>query len=225
MTYKIIDISQPVSSSSAAFPGDTPFSFDMCLKVKDGASVNLTKFTMSPHVGTHTDAPSHVTGDMTAGEVMASDLPLDAFMGPAAVIDLSPHLGPITAGDVEPALQRLGRVPPRLVFKTQQSIRYEQFEDDYSHFTVELVELLAEQKVVLAGIDAPSVDHINAKKLDAHLKLISHRMWWLENLDLTGAEEGHYFMVALPLKFTELEASPVRAVLLSSSDGMISVKQ
>lgn len=43
-------------------------------------------------------------------------------------------------------------------------------------------------------------------------------MVWLENLDLTAVEEGVYELVALPLKLTELEASPVRAVLLDRVD-------
>ena len=44
---------------------------------------------------------------------------------------------------------------------------------------------------------------------------ISHGMTWLENLDLSAVKEGDYFLSALPLKFMELEAAPVRAVLLA----------
>ena len=67
---------------------------------------------------------------------------------------------------------------------------------------------------VLVGLDTPSVDHIRSKELATHNVLDRHGLVWLENLDLRAVEEGEYFLVALPLKFMDLEASPVRAVLL-----------
>ncbi len=69
--------------------------------------------------------------------------------------------------------------------------------------------------VGLVGIDTPSVDHVRSKGLSAHHALLDAGMSWLENLDLTQVEAGEYFLIALPLKLTELEASPVRAVLLT----------
>ena len=56
--YRIIDISQPISSRAACFPGDTPFSRQVTVSYQDSV-VNLTAITMSPHVGTHADAPVH----------------------------------------------------------------------------------------------------------------------------------------------------------------------
>jgi Predicted metal-dependent hydrolase len=64
------------------------------------------------------------------------------------------------------------------------------------------------------GLDTPSVDHVKAKNLSAHNILDKGGLVWLENLDLTRVTEGLYQLIALPLKFMELEASPVRAVLL-----------
>jgi hypothetical protein len=38
----------------------------------------------------------------------------------------------------------------------------------------------------------------------------------LEDLVLTGVPEGEYQLVALPLRFVDLDASPVRAILIQS---------
>ncbi|HEY9784383.1 MAG TPA: cyclase family protein [Candidatus Obscuribacterales bacterium] len=224
MSYTIIDISQPVSSTSACFPGDTPFSRVVSLSLKEGAVVNLTAFTMSPHVGTHTDAPSHVKGDIDGGDHMAAKMSLHPFVGPVAVVDLAPFIGPIGKKEAEKAMSSLPSLPPRVVFKTQSTINYDVFEEDYAYFTEELIAYLSGRGVVLAGIDTPSVDQVQSKTLAVHHELIAQNLSWLENLDLTRVSQGIYFLIALPLKFVELEASPVRAVLLSSTEGSVSLK-
>jgi arylformamidase len=215
---KIIDISQPVSSTTACFPGDTPFSRKVTLSLQEQHSVNLTSLTMSPHVGTHADSPSHIEGDMAGALGMVGTLALEPFAGRAMVIDLSPLQGAIEPSCVEEKLKSLPSMPQRLLFKTCRSIRYDIFEDSYAFFSVQLIETVARLGVRLVGIDTPSVDHIDSKDLKTHHALIAHKMSWLENLDLTNADAGEYFLVALPLKFMELEASPVRAVLFDAKD-------
>jgi len=215
---KIIDISLPISSKSACFPGDTPFSRNITLTYKDSKIVNLTAMTMSPHVGTHTDSPVHVCGDMSQATDMAGQLPLQPFVGPALVLDIAPFPGVIKVEDVETILADQKEFPDRILFRTCHHIRFDQFEDAYPSFSVQLIDYLSQRGVVLVGIDAPSVDDINSKTLDVHHCLVDHKMCWLENLDLTNARHGNYFLVALPLKLMELEASPVRAVLLELGD-------
>lgn len=212
---KIIDISLPVSSSSACFPGDTPFQKQITLTYKDSGVVNLTSLTMSPHVGTHVDAPVHVCGDMSDECGKVGDMPLEPFIGPVRVIDLAPFTGGISAQQFR---DKVGKSPPppRVIFKTCHQIRYDVFENDYAYLSVELIDALADAGVVLTGIDTPSVDHINSKDLLTHHKLLEHKLVWLENLNLVDVRAGDYTLVALPLRFVELEASPVRAVLLEN---------
>lgn len=215
-TYKVIDISQPVTSETACFPGDSPFFKQMTLTFKDSRVVNLTKLTMSPHVGTHADAPIHCYGDLESGQDTAGSMPLEPFVGPALVIDLSPTRQALTVRSIFEKLHSVN-IPARILVKTARQIKYEIFEDEYAYFDVELIDYLAERGVRLLGIDTPSVDYVQAKILSAHAALIKRHMYWLENLDLTEVSEGEYFLCALPLKFMELEASPVRAVLLAPS--------
>jgi arylformamidase len=215
--YRIIDISQPVTSHSACFPGDTPFQKKITARIEDNHSYNLSSLTMSPHVGTHADAPLHILGDMAAllvdGAIGSQSL--SPFIGDTLVIDLSDWKNEITYKDVESQLE--GDIPRRILFKTAKKINYDVFENEYAYISSNLVEHLVKAGIVLVGLDVPSVDQINSKSLDTHHALLKHNLAWLENLDLSQVDAGRYFLIALPIKFMELEASPVRAVLLASA--------
>ncbi|MFN8659487.1 MAG: cyclase family protein [Candidatus Obscuribacterales bacterium] len=213
---RIIDISQPVTSTSACFPGDVPFSKHMTLTYADSQIINLTALTMSPHVGTHADAPSHIGGDMDALDAMAGAMPLAPYIGECFVIDAAPFKKGLPSVLLEEKLTDMQRIPERILFRTQIVINYDVFEDEYAYFTVKLVEKAKQFGIRLLGIDTPSVDQTTSKTLETHHALEAGGMSWLENLDLTRVAEGRYFLVALPLKFMELEASPVRAVLLGT---------
>ena len=67
--------------------------------------------------------------------------------------------------------------------------------------------------VRLVGIDSQSVDPADSKTLDAHQRLLHHDLRVLENLVLDDVPAGDYELIALPLKLTLADASPVRAVL------------
>lgn len=214
MNYnRIIDISRPVNSRSACFPGDVPFSRSITLTHADSKIVNLTSFNMSPHVGTHADAPSHIKGELVEGAGTAGELQLEPFTGSCRVIDVAPFNGELQLDMVAGQLNS-GKLPERLLFRTRDQVDYTQFEEDGAYFGTALVEELARRGVRTLGIDTASVDHTQSKTLCAHHALDDADMFWLENLDLSAVKGGDYFLVALPLKFTELEASPVRAILL-----------
>ncbi len=210
---QIWDISQPVNSRTAGFPGDVAFSKSLTQTLAESGNINLTAFTMSPHVGTHADAAVHVQGELTENGI--GQEALWPFIGPCWVCSLAPLTRPIMVADVIPHLAALeGALPSRILFRTAKTIRVDVFENAYASFSVELVDYLAARGVVLMGIDTPSVDPVDAKVLTTHHALVAHDMRWLENLDLTQIASGGYYLSALPLKLTELEASPVRAVLL-----------
>ena len=160
-----------------------------------GTLFESTCFTMSAHLGTHVDAPSHV---LPEGATVGS-LPLDAFIGEARVVDLPGR------GEVGPdALPRRCFGTERLLLRTGGKA-----------FLSPLAALrLAERGALLVGTDAMSVDPEDAADLPVHRTLLSRGVAVLENLDLSRAAPGEYRLVALPLFFKELDASPVRAVLI-----------
>lgn len=213
---RILDISLPVDSQTACFPGDTPFTKEVVLTYEDTRYINLTRFTTSPHVGTHADAPVHITGEMQKGKGMAGQMPLSPFIGPAVVVDVSPWTNPITPQQVLEKISAYTPFPQRVLFRTMTEIRPDVFEDAYASFSAEVAEALGQRGVILMGLDTPSVDPVDSKGLETHHVMLGYGMSWLENLDLTKVTPGEYFLIALPLKYMELEASPVRAILLDS---------
>jgi len=221
--FGIIDISQPVAASTACFPGDVPFSRQVTMDYQASGIINLCAFSMSPHVGTHADAPIHIQGQMTQPDAQSptiGQVTLSPFIGHSVVVDVSPWTQGITWAQVEPQLSGWAEFPRRILFKTRKENRADQFQPPYAWPDAALVGELTRRGVVLVGIDTPSVDHVDSQALETHHALLNAGMAWLENLDLTHAPasksgQAQPFLVALPLKLMELEASPVRAVLLT----------
>jgi arylformamidase len=75
------------------------------------------------------------------------------------------------------------------------------------------LERLADLGVLLIGIDTASIDPAASKTLDSHQVIRRRGLRVLENLVLDEVPEGDYELIALPLKLTMADASPVRAVL------------
>ncbi len=66
----------------------------------------------------------------------------------------------------------------------------------------------------LFGTDWHSVDPLDSKTLDAHHHLWKRGAVILEELDLSEVPDGHYELIALPLRLVGMDAAPVRAVLV-----------
>ena len=75
------------------------------------------------------------------------------------------------------------------------------------------IERLADLGVQLIGIDTASIDPANSSALPSHQVVRRRGLRVLENLWLDAVPEGDYELIALPLKLTSADASPVRAVL------------
>lgn len=203
----MIDISITLSASTPEWPGDTPFSCGWSATIADGASVNVSAFTTSPHVGTHADAPLHVRDD-AAG---ADRLPLEAFLGPVMVVNLVRHSGVIERETLRAA--GLERTPPRLLLRTDRSIAQGDFPVDWPTLSPACAAELAADGLLLLGVDCPSVDTRHSKELAVHHALFDGGAFILENLDLTSVPAGAYDLTAPPMKIAGLDAAPVRAIL------------
>ncbi|MEP6689851.1 MAG: cyclase family protein [Gemmatimonadaceae bacterium] len=210
MTGGWIDISCGTSSATPEWPGDTPFSCGWTLRIDGGASVNLSAFTMSPHVGTHADAPVHVHDGWPASDM----LPLAVFAGPAVVCRVD-----VAAGELE--LAQLRGLPPegrveRVLLRTGRSIAAGTFPGSWPTLSVAAVIELLARGLRLLGVDAPSVDARDSKTLEVHQALFGGGAYNLENLDLSHAEDGAYELFAFPMRVLGVDAAPVRAVLRRS---------
>lgn len=203
----LYDLSPTIRPEIPVWPGDTPFSAKLSWSIAQGASVNLSAITTTPHLGSHADAPFHTE---PRGEGIA-DMPLDRYIGPCRVIRVPPQ--PL----IEPRhLEAFDLANPgRILFKTESVRDRRTFPERFTAISPETVALLAEKGVLLVGMDTPSVDPFDSKTLDAHHALFRGGIAILEGLVLDGVPEGVYELIALPLKMAGLDASPVRAVLRS----------
>ena len=107
---------------------------------------------------------------------------------------------------------KLRGVPPRVLVRTCRTAPTA-WSADFSAFAPHTVSLLAGLGVRLVGIDSQSVDPADSKELPSHQQLLAHDLRVLENLVLDEVPEGDYELIALPLKLTSADASPVRAIL------------
>jgi arylformamidase len=200
------DISVTVDEGTPEWPGDTPFSCGWTWRMAAGASVNVSAVTMSPHVGTHADAPLHVRDGWPASH----ELPLEAFVGPALVCSVNGLARELELGDLSslPA----GRVE-RLLLKSGCTIVRGTFPVSWPALSTRVVTELLGRGLRLLGVDAPSVDLRDSTALEVHRALFAGGAYNLENLDLSAVEDGTYELVALPMRVRGLDAAPVRATL------------
>ena len=202
----IIDITQGLSPGMAGFPGDAAYEEGWTFRLGPDCPVNVSRVSFSVHCGTHADAPLHYDATGAA----AAALPLEPYIGPCRVID-----GRGTGSLCEPneIIHALDGAPPRILLRLMDRPDPKVWPSGFRALAPETVELLASRGVVLVGIDTPSVDPETSKTLAAHHACRRADMRILENLALADVEPGDYELIALPLKFENLDASPVRAVL------------
>ena len=204
---KLWDISPPISDRTPAFPGDTVYQQRWTAEIGPGCPVNVSAITMSPHLGSHADAPLHYGRAAAA----IGQVDLDPFLGPCRVIHAMGKGALITPQHLE---GRAANLPARVLVRTCNKAP-SSWVSDFSAFAPQSIAWLAGLGVRLVGIDTASVDPADSKTLDAHQQLLAHDMRVLENLVLDDVPEGDYELIALPLKLTHACASPVRAVLRS----------
>ena len=201
------DISVSVRDGTPEWPGDTPYSCRWAWSMAQGASVNVSAITMSPHVGTHADAPLHVRD----GWPGSHELPLEPFLGRAVVVDVTRFEGEITIAQLE-GVASLSRVE-RLLLKTGCTIAAGRFPARWPTLSEGCVRALLGRGLRLLGVDTPSVDQRESTSLPVHHMLFDGGAYNLENLDLRRVLPGEYELIAPPLKLMALDAAPVRAVL------------
>ena len=202
---RLLDVSQPVDASIACWPGDTPFSSEWAAHIAKGDAVTVSRVTMSPHNGTHADAPCHfLLGAPGIGEV-----PVERYVGPCRVVERFGN-GPITESEARRWRVRRG---DRVLVRTRRRLDPSVFPARFAHLTGASAGVLARAGAVLFGIDTPSVDHRDSKTMDAHKTLLGGGIAILENLDLTKAKPGRYRLIAPPARYRGLDAAPVRALL------------
>lgn len=202
---RLFDISRTVRESSAVFPGDTPFTRRWVMRMDGGCSCNVSTVNMTVHVGTHADAPFH----FQPGGATIDAVDLTAYLGSCRVITTKRpdalHADDLAGVDFH--------ADPRILVRSSDHMRDDEWRDHFLHCSVEAAELLARGGARLLGVETPSMDHSSSKTLAAHHILAGGGIALLEGLDLSAVPDGRYELIALPVKFGGADAAPVRAIL------------
>lgn len=200
----IFDISRALTPAHPNWPGDAPFRVQPGARIASGDSVNTGELCTSTHTGTHVDAPWHYD-DM--GDRLEA-VPLDVYVGPCLVVTVPGE------GLVTPVLADLPQdLPHRLLLNTGQPAHWESFPEDFRALSPAFVREAARRGVRLIGTDAPSVDPLTSKTLDAHHACRQTGIFILEGLNLSAVQDGNYELICLPLPLVGVDGAPARAIL------------
>jgi len=212
------DISMRIRPGMLSWPGSASPEQTWEERLDRGQGSSTSAWILRSHAGTHIDAPAHF---IRSGALL-SELPLDAFVGPCTVVQVTDEVERIDRGVVESL--RLGRPDARgskpdlarLLFKTSNSTRRldrDTFDPSFVAFTPDGAEALVSLGARLLGIDYLSVDLFGDQGYPAHRALLGAGIVVLECLDLRTVAPGRYQLACLPLRLDGSEAAPARAVL------------
>lgn len=202
------DISPPVTATSPVYPGDTPYGCSWNSTFGTNNSVQVSTVQLSPHVGAHADAPWHY--DPQGLPIGA--LPLTPFIGHCRVVHARGIRPWIHWDDLATHFNTNIPIPPRILIRTYDR-QPQHWDDELAGIHPTVLHRLADLGVQLIGTDSASIDTMTCTSLDSHQVARLRDLRILENLCLDAIAAGDYELIALPLKWMDCEASPVRAIL------------
>lgn len=205
------DISVPIKQGMTYLPIDpvAPKIYRLS-DVELGAKVTMSMIEIISHTGTHIDAPLH----FIPGGSTISDMPLDATVGPARVIEIK-DMESIKIPELERHDIRKGE---RILCKTRNSPEaYEapKFIEDYVYLDADAAEFLVDKGIALFGLDCITIGNIQNEEsvVKTHQALLAAGIYILENCALGNVPAGEYEMLCLPLLMYHGDAGPCRAIL------------
>lgn len=164
-----------------------------------------TELKMNLHTGTHMDFPLHMLKDGKTSD----NLNLEDLITPVKVFDLSSVMDSIDQKDLEP----LDICENDFVlFKTKNSFE-EQFNFSFIYVNESASLYLKSKNIKGVGIDGLGIERAQNGH-PTHKHLLSSDIIIIEGLRLKEIKEGSYQMIALPLKIKNVEALPMRIVLI-----------
>jgi len=229
-----IDLTHAFAEETIYWPTEPPFALE-----REAYGMNprgyfyaSNRFAAAEHGGTHLDAPIH----FAEGRNHTDEIPLERFVGPAAVVDVSDSAaanpdylvsvqdlgrweashGPIASGSI--LLFRTGwggRWPDRASYLGTRVtgpdavplLHFPGLGPEAAHW------LIAERSVDAVGIDTPSIDRGQSTMFESHVILLGENVPVFENIaQLELLPEVGSYVVALPMKIAGGSGGPLRMV-------------
>ncbi len=177
---------------------------------------NATTLELYSHCGTHMDAPQH----FVAGAATIDEQDLGVCVGPAVVLDLSPS-SPSQTITVADLAEWDDQIVPgcRLLLRTDWHKQYgsDAYRDQLPRISKELADWLVSRRVAMIGVEGPSVADVNNRTelTEVHQTLFNGGVLIVEGLaNLDQLTQPVVQFIALPLKVTGCDGSPVRAIAI-----------
>lgn len=223
MQFKIVDLTQPLSSSAPTWNGSCGF----CLEMKKDYDrmFRVEQLKMHAGVGTHMDAPSH----RFQGGMSIADIPLEQFIVPAHVIDVSNRSGAdyeLSVEDIKSYEASHGMISSgSLVIGYTgwsrfwlDAAAYRNVDAEgkmhFPAFSAKAAELLLQRKIVGIAIDTLSPDCAD-QDYPVHRLILGEGKYIIENIaDCSAMPKAGAYVIALPLRAESTE-SPIRIIGLS----------
>ncbi|MDQ3549462.1 MAG: cyclase family protein [Chloroflexota bacterium] len=207
---KLYDISIAIQPGMPQWPGDDPVAERPLLRTPDDVA-NVTQLILTTHTGTHVDPPRHfVHGGATIDEV-----PLERWVGPCWVADLTASGPEVEAGELEAA--DIPEETERLILKTTNTGLWRTsptaFVEDYVGLSLDAARWVVEHGIRLIGIDYLSIGGMRTANVETHQLLLGNDVIIVEGLDLDQIAPGAYELLCLPLKIRNGDGAPARVAL------------
>ena len=207
---ELFDISLTISEELPIWPGDPQIKLTRISSITEGDTANVTHLSAAVHIGTHVDAPDHFLGN---GQTV-DEIPLDLLVGPTLVVEIGSR-GNITEEDLHHA--GIPKETRRILFKTSNSRLWEsgerEFQEDYIGLAPGGAEYLVESGIEVVGVDYLSVAPFHDAET-THKILLEKGILIIEGLDLSRIDPGEYTLLCLPLKISDSDGAPARALLM-----------
>lgn len=193
----LYDISGDIMKAQV-YEGDPVPQHNYIKSIEAGDEYNLSEFSMCSHNSTHIDAPFHFDPD----GAKIGDMRLSTFYGKCTVVTIK---GILTGEDMEKLLPYCKK---RLILHG----------DGEAYISQSAAVVIADSPVVLVGTDGISLS-TTFDEVRVHLEFARKGIAILEGLDLRGIRDGEYTLCAFPIKLSDSEAAPCRAILMEQEKG------
>ncbi len=212
---EMVDLSRLIYDGMPKIPALPEVHVQKCLSLEKGHPLNVTELSLACHAGTHVDAPIHIVPTGKSIE----ELPLDAFVGPGAVIAVKKQGGEeVTARDLEASGVPVSRGDILMLYTGWD----EKFESvDYNlhpYLSVDAAEWMVQKGIKMFGIDCITVDlptPLRPKGFDfpVHKTLLGNNVLIAENVTNLGSIVGKRTRImALPLRVKGSDAGHARVI-------------
>lgn len=206
----IVDLTHYINEDMTVYPGtEKPKIKKANTLEKDG--FRESKLTMYSHVGTHIDAPAH----MLEKSSYLDELHIGRFIGRATILDFTSKLK-IELKDIKLYEEEI-KNSEFIIIKTgwEKYWGEDKYFKGFPTMDEECVNWISKFNLKGIGVDAISIDSVDSEEFIVHKTILSKNIISIENLcNLDSVKSKYFTLSVLPLKLSEADGSPVRAIAI-----------